>query len=121
MKFSLIKVIMGAALTALLAKNAFAGALDSDVRATRVKNKIRNAVMAIEGVNAIGVTGCDPQTGKMDLQNDFVHCVIISAHLPEAYEYLSQLYPSRTKIDGVYIVVEKRDQSTAQPRMGGGN
>ncbi|MDZ4662278.1 MAG: hypothetical protein SGJ18_11740 [Pseudomonadota bacterium] len=101
---------------------ALAGeALDSPKRAIKVKDRLQKSVFQIEGVNGIGVTGCDPATGKASLDKDFVHCVSISTENEEAYDYVLGLYPTRTKVGGVFIVVENVGVITSEPRLGGGN
>lgn len=102
--------------------NALTGrALDDEERAVQVKDRLQKQVFKIKGVHGIGVTGCNPRTGKHDLENDFVHCVYISVHTDQAYRFLGRQFPRKAQIDGVFITVEKGSEPSPQPRMGGGN
>lgn len=86
--------------------SVFARAIDTADHAIEVKDKLQNLVFEIEGVNSIGVTGCNPRTGARDVSGPFVHCVSIGTETHESYNTVIQLFPRGKKIDGVYVTVK---------------
>ncbi len=84
----------------------FAKAIDTADHAIEVKEKLQNLVFNIEGVNGIGVSGCNPRTGARDVSGPFVHCVSISTETRDSYNTVIQLFPLGKKIDGVFITVQ---------------
>lgn len=98
------------------------GALDTPQRATLVKNYMEKAVLSLDGVNGIGITGCNSRTGeRFQSGQPFVHCVSISTDSPEGYALVSHLYPRGININGVYITVEQIGKIVPQPRVTGSN
>lgn len=109
-------------LVCLSSQFALAEALDTPQKANSVKNKLENTVLNISGVNGIGITGCDPKTGKKsDLSGDFVHCVVIFTENEEAYRFVQNLYPEPTRIQNVFVVVELTGEVVPEPRLTVGN
>lgn len=104
-------------ITLLFTSIGFTRPLNSEDQALKVRDLIQPAVLQIEGVNGIGITGCNPKTGKQDVMNDFVHCVVVYAETDEGFEQVSKLYPQGTKIKGVWIVIDQIGTIVPQPRM----
>ena len=101
---------------------AWSAALDSHQRATVVRDKLTPFVLSTPGLNGIGVTGCDPETGMAtDFSEDFVHCVLIYAETEEAAQIALSRFPVGANVDGVFVVVEVVGEIVPQPRMSGGN
>ncbi|MGE3684223.1 MAG: hypothetical protein AB7G93_21080 [Bdellovibrionales bacterium] len=95
------------ALTFFATQAAFSDPLDGPERAIALQNKIERSVMQIEGINGLGITGCDPETGVIsDLEKEFVHCVIIYAETDGGAEQAVAKFPPGEKVDGVFVVVE---------------
>ncbi len=89
-------------------------------RAQRVADKLSYWV----GQNAtmVGVGLCDRETGETTLDfEDTVYCVFIGAEDEfKRIEFL-QIYPPKTKIDGVFVTIGVQGEISTSPRMGGGN
>ena len=94
---------------------------DDPEKATQVKEQLEPLVMLMEGVNGIGVTGCDPVTGTPLVTGDFVHCVKILTETEEAYKTLLDLYPVGSTVDDIFITVENVGPIGPQPNASGGN
>lgn len=109
------------ALITLISQISFAGALDTPHRAIRVKNSLATSVLNMNGVNGIGVTGCDPETGKKNIDGDFVHCVVIMTETKEAARALKKLYPDGSKVKGVFVTVSFVGPIEPQPGVTIGN
>lgn len=116
-----MKKLIALAAMILLSQTTLAKALDTPDEARKVKKQIASAVMQLEGVNGIGLTGCNPTTGQKDISGDFVYCVNIMTETQEAYEFLNAIYPSVTKVNGVIISVDYVGKIEMAPRMSGGN
>lgn len=106
-----------------IANLALAGALDTPDRARAVKDRLAKVVFTIKDVNGIGVSGCDPRTGKLNVTSgkDFVHCVEINTATRAAYQRVSQMYPTGTKVNGVFVAVQYIGVISTQPRAAAGN
>ncbi len=112
-----------ALLITVVGVSAFAAkALDKPTKAKRAKKSLEAIVFQIEGVNGIGVTGCDPKTGKKsDFSADFVHCVEVMTETDAAKEQVLAIYPEGTKIKGAFVIVNKVGEIVPHPRASGGN
>lgn len=86
-------------------------------RALEVQSDLRPTILNIRGVNGIGIAGCDPYTGEVSLEGNFVACVEISTDNAITYKKIQSLYPVGTQIRGVFIVVKNGGVSVPQPRM----
>ncbi len=95
--------------------------LDTPNAATTLKNALSKSVMVMDGVNGIGVTGCNPLSGEASLKGNFVHCVQIMTETEDAARALRILYPEGTKIKGVFVVILQIGRIGIQPRISVGN
>lgn len=100
---------------------ANAQALDRPARAQQLLLQLREPVMAMNGVNAIGIGACDPRRGeRVDPSSHFVHCIVISTENPRALYALSDLYPRGTRIRNVFVVIQF-ERFPTEPRVIVGN
>ena len=106
-------------LLALLAVSsmAFAKALDTPARAEKVQDYLQKSVLKIQGVNGIGIGGCNPRTGAEDLDHNFVHCIVIYTETVQAEKKMLGLYPTGTAIRGVFVTIKRIGKVVPQPRM----
>lgn len=119
----LSKVSMSLIGLCTVANLAFAAALDTPDRAMAVQARLEKVVLGIKDVNGIGIAGCDPRTGKENSASggNFVHCVLINTATRAAYQRVSQMYPTGTRVNGVFVAVEYIGVIDPQPRSSAGN
>lgn len=74
----------------------------------RAAKKAIGYVMDIYGVNGLGITWCNPETGQRqtDRDADFVYCVVVNTSTREAEEKLNEFFPAGEKVKNVFVVVQ---------------
>jgi hypothetical protein len=117
-----MKLLMTSLLALMTSFSAHADQIGNDHAARALQNKLEPIVFGIEGVNGIGITGCDPVTGaQSNFKSDFVLCVSVMTVTEEAAQTVLNLYPAGQKVDGVFVTVQAIGEIVAQPRMSAGN
>jgi len=108
---------------ALMAVTSIAHArpLDTPDRALALQKKLTPKVLTIEGVNGIGIIGCNPRTGETEVADDFVHCVVIYTITEDTALKVKKLFPTGQKVKGVFVVTEVIGEIEPRPRITGGN
>ena len=92
---------------------------DTLEKARLAKAKIKTLIP--ENYNAsIGITKCDPKTGKQTQKKNSVYCVIVGAQSEEDAEELLKSYPAKTKIEDTFITINNMGKIEPLPRVGGG-
>lgn len=94
---------------------AFASSIDE------AKEELTPIVFAMDGVNGIGITGCDPETGENSFDPGFVHCIRVYTETKAAKEALLKLYPVGSTYKGYFVTVKYIGVIEPQPRMSAGN
>jgi hypothetical protein len=94
--------------------------------AERLKNQMEPNVMAMIGVEGIGVGGCNPSSGDLATIDDlglgrFLECVVIYTDGHRSIVALRRLYPVGTRINGVFVATQVTGRVGPYPRMTGGN
>ncbi len=87
----------------------------------QLQEKISSFVMQMEGVNGIGITGCDPETYEQSVEPGFIYCISIMTETEEAAEALSLLFPNGTRVEDVLITILHIGPVTTNPRISAGN
>jgi hypothetical protein len=96
-------------LASVTSLNAHAASLPE----TRVVKKLLSpVVLAMQGVNRIGIGGG---------AEDGSYCVTIGTETTAAARALQTLFPEGTEIQGVCIVISEGGTVVPQPRLTGGN
>ena len=96
--------------------------LAEESAAKALHEKVTETLLSMQGVNGVGIGGCDPETGEeTDFSKDYIECLAIYTETEEAAQALLTLFPQGQKVDGVFVIVEFIGEIRAQPRMSGGN
>lgn len=117
-----IKTLL-AALGMTLSLGATAGYLNSIEDVRQVQDKYTQELFAIDGVNGVGITACDAETGLPDLDSfEKVYCLMVYTENQAGLDNLEAKYgPAPTELDGVVVNYKKIGQIVPQPGVTIGN
>ncbi|MEK7355221.1 MAG: hypothetical protein AAB250_02140 [Bdellovibrionota bacterium] len=114
-----MKQVLMTLIGVLVCASAFATSMEE---ARAVKEKIKPALSAMQGVAGIGLAYCDAETGaESTAAKEVVACVAIRTQTELAEQALLALYPRGSQVEGVYLSIRYVGRVVIHPRMSGGN
>jgi hypothetical protein len=101
---------------ALLALPANVAAADHMEQALATRDAYQELFSKINGFNGIGITGCDPVTGAIDIVSpNFVGCILVFIETPAAYYAARSVFSTPFILNDIWVNFEVISAIDAYP------